>query len=168
MFDYGPQHQSTCGLNFNEPVNGGPIFGPAQWAGDALVTGYSRGKLFRTKLVKTQAGYVAQNQLLAVLNMLAADACVSPRGDLVVAVHSGWPDWGSGPKGKGKLYKIVVQRPRRTPAGARLGRGPAGGPRRVRPAARSGPIARPGRNDLDRVRPERPPGRSVRVATARL
>ena len=38
--------------------------------------------------------------------MLAADACVSPRGDLVVAVHSGLPDWGSGPKGKGKLYKI--------------------------------------------------------------
>ena len=106
VFDYGPQHQSTCGLNFDEPVNGGPIFGPAQWAGDALVTGYSRGKLFRTKLVKTPSGYVAQNQLLAVLNMLAADACVSPRGDLVVAVHSGFPDWGSGPKGKGKLYKI--------------------------------------------------------------
>ena len=55
VFDYGPQHQSTCGLNFNEPVNGGPTFGPAQWAGDALVTGYSRGKLFRTKLVKTRA-----------------------------------------------------------------------------------------------------------------
>ncbi len=106
VFDYGPQHQSTCGLNFNEPVNGGPIFGPAHWAGDALVTGYSRGKLFRTKLVKTPSGYVAQNQLLAVLNMLAADACVSPRGNLVVAVHSGLPDWGSGPKGKGKLYKI--------------------------------------------------------------
>ena len=61
VFDYGPQHQSTCGLNFNEPVNGGPIFGPACWAGDALVTGYSRGKLFRTKLAKTPAGYVAQN-----------------------------------------------------------------------------------------------------------
>ena len=30
--------------------------------GDALVTGYSRGKLFRTKLAKTPAGYVAQNQ----------------------------------------------------------------------------------------------------------
>ncbi len=106
VFDYGPQHQSTCGLNFDEPVNGGPVFGPAQWAGDALVTGYSRGKLFRTKLVKTPSGYVAQNHLLAVLNMLAADACVSPRGDLVVAVHSGFPDWGSGPRGKGKLYKI--------------------------------------------------------------
>ena len=106
VFDFGPQHQSTCGLNFNEPVNGGPVFGPAHWAGDALITGYSRGKIFRTKLVKTPAGYVAQNQLLAVLNMLAADACISPRGDLVVAVHSGLPDWGSGPKGKGKLYKI--------------------------------------------------------------
>ena len=64
VFDYVPQHQSTCGLSFNEPVNGGPTFGPAHWAGDALVTGYSRGKLFRTKLVKTPAGYVARNQVL--------------------------------------------------------------------------------------------------------
>ncbi|MGY8689462.1 MAG: c-type cytochrome, partial [Verrucomicrobiales bacterium] len=28
VFDYGPQHQSACGMNFNEPVNGGPVFGP--------------------------------------------------------------------------------------------------------------------------------------------
>ena len=106
IFDYTPQHQSICGLVFNEPVDGGPSFGPPHWAGDALVTGYSRGKLFRTKLAKTPAGYVAQNHPLAVLNMLTADACVSPRGELVVATHSGLPDWGSGPKGKGKLYKI--------------------------------------------------------------
>jgi putative heme-binding domain-containing protein len=107
VFDYGPQHQSTCGLNFNEPVNGGPVFGPEWWRSDALVTGYSRGKLYRTRLVKTEAGYVAQNQLIAALNMLAVDACVSPRGDLVIAVHGGGPDWGSGPSGKGKLYKLV-------------------------------------------------------------
>jgi len=107
VFDYAPQHQSTCGLAFNEPVNGGPTFGPAHWSGDALVTGYSRGKLFRTKLAKTPAGYVARNHLFAVLNMLPADSCVSPRGELVVATHGGLPDWGSGPKGKGKLYKIA-------------------------------------------------------------
>lgn len=101
-FDYGPQHQSTCGLNFNDPH----VFGPRHWAGDALVTGYSRGKLFRTQLAHTEAGYVARNHLLACLNMLAVDACVSPKGDLVVAVHSGVPDWGSGPGGKGRLYKI--------------------------------------------------------------
>ena len=46
--------------------------------------------------------------MMAVLNMLAADACVSPKGDLIVAAHSGLPDWGSGPKGKGKLYKIAL------------------------------------------------------------
>jgi putative heme-binding domain-containing protein len=107
VFDYDPQHQSTCGLNFNEPVNGGPVFGPSWWASDAIVTGYSRGKLYRTRIVKSEAGYVAHNQLLAALNMLAVDACVSPKGDLVVAVHGGGPDWGNGPNGKGKLYKIT-------------------------------------------------------------
>ena len=106
-FDYGPQHQSTCGLNFNEPVNKGPVFGPAWWQSDVFVAGFSRGKLYRTKLVKTPAGYVAQNQLVACLNMLACDVCVSPTGDLVVACHSGGPDWGSGPTGKGKLFKIT-------------------------------------------------------------
>jgi glucose/arabinose dehydrogenase len=106
LVDFAPQHQSTCGLNFNEPVNGGPVFGPSWWRGDALIAGYSRGKIYRTKLLKTDAGYVAQNQLLACLNMLTCDVCVSPRGDLVVAVHSGQPDWGKGPAGKGRLYKI--------------------------------------------------------------
>jgi putative heme-binding domain-containing protein len=106
VFDYAPQHQSTCGLNFNDPVNGGPTFGPSWWAGDAIVCGYSRGKIWRTKLVKTAAGYVAQNQLIACLQALTVDACVSPQGDLVVSTHSGQPDWGSGPTGKGKLYKI--------------------------------------------------------------
>ena len=168
VFDYGPQHQSTCGLNFNEPVNGGPIFGPAHWAGDALVTGYSRGKLFRTKLAKTPSGYVAQNQLLAVLNMLAADACVSPRGDLVVAAHSGLPDWGSGPKGKGKLYKIAYSDREVAPAGARLGRGPAGGLHRVRPPARPGASCTtwPGRSRSNTARASA--RRPVRVAAAGL
>ena len=107
-FDYGPQHQSTCGFCFNEPVKpGGPTFGPDSWAGDAIVTGYSRGKLYRTQLVKTPAGYVARNHLLACLNMLTVDACVTADGGLVVACHSGGPDWGSGPTGKGKLYKIT-------------------------------------------------------------
>ena len=54
--------------------------------------------------------------------MLAVDACVSPRGDLVVAVHSGRPDWGSGPTGKGKLYKIAYTDRDAAAAGARLGR----------------------------------------------
>ena len=106
VYDYGPQHQSTCGFAFNEPVNGGPVFGSAAWAGDALVTGESRGKLYRTQLVKTPAGYVARNHVLACLNMLLVDACVTPDGGLVVACHSGKPDWGTGPTGKGKLYQI--------------------------------------------------------------
>jgi putative heme-binding domain-containing protein len=38
--------------------------------------------------------------------MLPVDVCVSPKGDLIVACHSGLPDWGSGPSGKGKLYRI--------------------------------------------------------------
>jgi putative heme-binding domain-containing protein len=106
-FDYGPQHQSACGLNFNEPVNGGRTFGPGWWKSDVLVAGYSRGKLYRTALVKTPAGYVAKTQLLACLSMLACDVCVSPKGELAVAVHSGPPDWGTGAAGTGKLYKIA-------------------------------------------------------------
>ncbi len=110
-FDYTPQHQSTCGLQFNEAVNGGPTFGPRQWEGDAIVTGYSRGKLYRTKLVKSTVGYVAQNQLVASLNALTVDACITPRGQLVVATHSGGPDWGTGPGGSGKLYQVAYSQP---------------------------------------------------------
>lgn len=107
-FDYGPQHQSTCGLCFNEPVKAnGPTFGPKAWAGDVFVTGYSRGKLYRTQLVTTPAGYVAKNQLFACLKMLTVDCCITPDGSLLVACHSGGPDWGSGPAGKGKLFKIT-------------------------------------------------------------
>ncbi len=108
-YDYGPQHQSTCGLNFNEPTANGKIFGPAWWRGDAIVTGYSRGKLYRTQLIRTNLGYVAQNQLIACMSKLAADACVSPTGDLVIATHSGGPDWGSGPAGKGKIFKVAFK-----------------------------------------------------------
>ncbi len=109
--DYSPQHQSTCGLNFNEPVAGGPVFGPPSWQGNALVCGYSRGKLYRTELALTAEGYVSRNHLLAALHQLTCDACVSPRGELVVCVHSGGPDWGSGPTGKGKLYQIAYSAP---------------------------------------------------------
>jgi len=102
-FDYGPQHQSTCGLHFND---GKKVFGPEWWRGDAFVAGESRGKIWRTKLVKTAAGYVAQNNLIACLSMLTLDAVPTPQGDLLVACHSGDPDWGTGPQGKGKLFKI--------------------------------------------------------------
>jgi putative heme-binding domain-containing protein len=108
LFDYGPQHQSACGMIFNLPlVAGGPIFGPASWRGDAIVCGQSRGKLYRTKLIKDQLGeYVAQNQLIGCLGMLTVDCCLTPRGDLLVACHSGGPDWGTGPSGIGKIFLI--------------------------------------------------------------
>lgn len=106
VMEYGPQHQSTVGMVFNEGVNGGPAFGPKFWEGDVLMCGESRGKLWRTKLVKTPHGYVAQNHLLACLGMLLVDACVTPQGDLLLACHSGPPDWGTGPAGKGRLFKI--------------------------------------------------------------
>jgi putative heme-binding domain-containing protein len=106
VYDYGPQHQSTCGFRFNQGVNGGPHFGPDWWKGDALVTGESRGKLYRTKLVKTPAGYVAHNSLIACMNQLAVDVTINPRGDLLLATHSGDPDWGSGPEGTGHVFVI--------------------------------------------------------------
>jgi putative heme-binding domain-containing protein len=110
VFDYGPQHQSVCGFRFNEPPADGKCFGPAHWAHDAILTGESRGKLFRTRTVKTPAGYVAQNQVIGTLGMLPVDVAISPGGDLVVACHSGPPDWGTGPAGIGKLFKISYAR----------------------------------------------------------
>lgn len=106
VHDYSPQHQSTCGMNFNLGVNGGPPWGPEWWRGDALVAGESRGKIWRTALAKTEYGYVADTQLLACLQMLTVDLCLSPAGDLVVCCHSGPPDWGTGPEGKGRIFKI--------------------------------------------------------------
>jgi putative heme-binding domain-containing protein len=102
-FDYAPQHQSTCGLHFNDGKN---VFGPEWWRGDAIVAGESRGKIWRTKLVKTAAGYVAKTDLIARLKYLTIDAVPTPEGDLLVACHSGQPDWGTGPQGKGKFFKI--------------------------------------------------------------
>jgi putative heme-binding domain-containing protein len=106
VYDYGPQHQSTCGMNFNEPVNGGKTFGPDWWRGDALVAGESRGKIYRTKLVKTEAGYVARNEIIACLGMLTIDQCVSPSGELRICTHSGAPDWGTGPTGRGQIWRV--------------------------------------------------------------
>lgn len=109
VFDYAPQHQSTCGFRFNEARPGRAAFGPASWEGDAIVTGESRGKLFRTELVKTPVGYVARNRLIATFSMLPVDVSISPEGDLLVSCHGGGPDWGTGPKGTGKLFKIAYK-----------------------------------------------------------
>ncbi len=112
-FDYAPQHQSTCGMIFNAAVGSQRTFGPDVWQHNALVCGESRGKLWRTQLVKTDEGYIAASQLLACLQMLTIDACLAPDGDLVVACHSGPPDWGTGPAGIGKLFRIRMTEPER-------------------------------------------------------
>ena len=39
VFDYAPQHESTCGFRFNGPAPGRGRFGPEWWAGDAIGTG---------------------------------------------------------------------------------------------------------------------------------
>src|SRR5690606_30486814 len=111
VMEYGPQHQSAVGMVFNEGVNGGPHFGPTHWEGDALVCGQSRGKIWRTKLAKTALGYVGQNHQIAALSLTTVDACVTPVGGLLVACHSGPPDWGSGPTGKGRLFKVRYEDP---------------------------------------------------------
>ena len=111
VYDYMPQHESTCGFRFNGPAPGRGRFGPELWAGDAIVTGESRGKLWRTKLAKTAAGYVAQTQLIARLDLMAVDCAISPKGDLVVCCHTGAPDWGNGPQGEGRIFKISYTDP---------------------------------------------------------
>ncbi len=128
VYDYQPQHQSTCGLAFNETgFQNSVSFGPEHWRGDAFVCGYSRGKLYRTALAKTPWGYVAGNQLIGCLQQLTVDAAVGPDGSLTVACHSGGPDWGSGPQGKGTLYRIVY-RDHQTPQPVHIW---ADGPRRL-------------------------------------
>jgi putative heme-binding domain-containing protein len=111
VWDYRPQHQSTCGFRFNTPTIGRGRFGPKFWEDDAIVTGESRGKLWRTSLAKTAAGYVAQSQLIANLGLLAVDCAISPQGDLVVCCHTGKPDWGNGPKGDGRIFKFTYSDP---------------------------------------------------------
>jgi putative heme-binding domain-containing protein len=108
VWDYAPQHESTCGFRFNGPAPGRGRFGPEFWAEDAIVTGESRGKLWRTKLAKTAAGYVARTELIARMGLLAVDCAISPSGDLLVSCHTGQPDWGNGPKGQGRLFKISL------------------------------------------------------------
>jgi putative heme-binding domain-containing protein len=103
---FGPQHQSTCGLVFNEAVASHPAFGPALWQDDALVAGFSRGKIWRVRLVKTSIGCVGQPVLIAASQMLTLNLAISPAGDLLVACHSGLPDWGTGPSGPARLFKI--------------------------------------------------------------
>jgi putative heme-binding domain-containing protein len=103
---FAPQHQSGCGMKFNERTDKQPSFGPDFWEGDAIVAGESRGKIWRCPLVKTSAGYVGKPIIIACMDMLTLDVAVSPKGDLVVCCHSGNPDWGTGPKGVGRIFKI--------------------------------------------------------------
>lgn len=105
---FGPQHQSTCGMIFNDPAHpGGKTFGPDWWEGQALVAGFSRGKLWRVPLTKGPDGkFRGEENLFCCLKLLTLDLALSPQGDLVVCCHSGPPDWGVGPKGKGRLFKI--------------------------------------------------------------
>ena len=93
VWDYSPQHQSTCGFRFNTPILGRGRFGPKFWEDDAIVTGESRGKLWRTKLAKTAAGYVAMNQLIASMNLLVVDCAISPEGDLVICCEVASISW---------------------------------------------------------------------------
>lgn len=106
VIGFGPQHQSTCGFVFNEPTPQQGHFGPADWAGEAIVAGESRGKLWRARLLKTAGGYVGREITLARLGLLTLDVAISRAGDLYVACHTGNPDWGTGPKGAGRLFRI--------------------------------------------------------------
>ncbi|WP_419190033.1 DUF7133 domain-containing protein [Stieleria marina] len=108
VVDFSPQHQSTCGFRFNELRKHRKPFGPSHWEGNAIVTGFSRGKLWRVPLAKSRAGYVGKQVQFAAFESLPTDVAIAPSGDLLVTCHGGKPDWGSGPAAKGHLYKISV------------------------------------------------------------
>src|SRR5207248_3705703 len=103
-----PVNESTAKrLNPSMPCSPGQgLFGPKWWEGDAFVAGESRGKIWRVRLVKTDHGYIGKEFLIARLSMLTIDLAISPHGDLYVCCHSGQPDWGTGPQGEGKIFKI--------------------------------------------------------------
>lgn len=121
---FGPQHQSACGLVFNEPhdpVNASAtrgdgailpaapargLFGPRAWDGDAFVAGESRARIWRVPLIKTPAGYRGIPQTIARVSMLTMDLAISPRGEMYICTHSGAPDWGTGPHGIGKIFRL--------------------------------------------------------------
>ena len=107
---FSPQHQSTCGFRFNELRENRVPFGPSHWESNAIVTGFSRGKLWRAPLAKTRAGYVGKQIQFAAFESLPTDVAISPQGDLLLTCHSGHPDWGAGPAAKGHLYKITFDR----------------------------------------------------------
>ncbi len=125
----GPQHQSACGLVFNEPrgpLNPDPApgsgiplpsapaqgrFGPAHWAGEVLIAGQSRGRIWSASLARTPTGYFGRSRTIARLSLLTVDLAISPKGALYVCCHSGPPDWGTGPQGPGRIFQITHDRP---------------------------------------------------------
>ena len=108
---FGPQHQSMCGLVFNEPealggINPGrKVFGPASWEGDALVAGEGRGKIWRVRMVKTANGYTGEKFLIARLAMLTMDVAISPRGELYVSVTVASRTGARGRAARGRFSK---------------------------------------------------------------
>ena len=142
VVDFGPQHQSSCGLVFNEAKGGWKSFGPASWVGDAFVAGFSRGKVWRVKLVKTPHGYVGRPTLVAASDMMVADVAVSPSGALVPDLPRRPARLGQRPSGKGRLFQHHLRRPRSPAAGRRLAVRADGGPGRLRATARPGALRR--------------------------
>ena len=118
VVDFSPQHQSTCGFRFNERRANRGVFGPDHWEGNAIVTGFSRGKLWRVPLAKTRAGYVGRQIQIAAFESLLTDVAISSSGDLLVTAHSGKPDWGAGPAAPGHLYKIAFDKTSPQPVAA--------------------------------------------------
>jgi putative heme-binding domain-containing protein len=112
VVSFGPQHQSACGFVFNEAAAAAAghaaqgHFGPVWWRDNLFLAGQSRGKIWRVQLVKTEHGYVGVPHLIARAAMLITDLAISPAGHLYLACHSGLPDWGTGPNGKGKIFRI--------------------------------------------------------------
>ncbi len=104
--EFSPQHQSACGMVFDEARPGWQRFGPEAWEGSAIVAGFSRGKVWRVDLVKVPGGYVGRPNVFACVDRMVSDVAISPSGDLYLSAHGGQPDWGTGPSGPGDLFKI--------------------------------------------------------------
>lgn len=167
VWDFSPQHQSTCGFRFNGPAPGRGRFGTEWWSDDALITGESRGKLWRTKLAKTAAGYVAHRPRRRPRPARGRLRDFPPRRSGYLLPYRR-ARLGQRPDRRRPALQDQPYRSGRAATRANVAGKRNGNHHRLRPATRRHRVGRRGRSHDDRFRPLRRCGGSSRSHPSRL